>query len=115
MRAKPGEALLPAADCDLLTGLEQIARWFGLTAGQTNARIDDRSIVTFKLLGKATVYALKSENAAHWKAAAQAYRLRDGTGDDPIKSTGRKGDRGSGRCDRSGGSPLSSPNLERKV
>jgi hypothetical protein len=76
--AKSNEVMLPAEDCDVLTGLEQIARWFGLTAGQTNARIDDGDIVTFKLPGKATVYALKSENDAHWKAAAAAHRARNG-------------------------------------
>jgi hypothetical protein len=72
--AKPDEVMMPDAGCDLLTGLEQIAWWFGLTAGQTNARIDDGDIVTFKLPGKATVYALKSENDAHWKAAAAPHR-----------------------------------------
>ena len=80
VRAKPDEVLLPAADCDLLIGVGQIARWFGLTAGQTNTRIDGGDIVTFKLPGKTTVYALKSENDAHWRAAAAAHRARNGAG-----------------------------------
>jgi L-asparaginase II len=76
VRAKPAEALLCAEGCDLLSGRDMIARWFGLTAGQTNARIDDCSIVTFKLPGKSTVYALKSANMEFWKSAAQDHQRR---------------------------------------
>jgi hypothetical protein len=76
-RAKPA-VILPSQDCDLLTGSAQIAAWFGLSEGQCSARINDGRIVTFKLPGKATVYALKSENDAHWKAAAAAHHARDG-------------------------------------
>jgi hypothetical protein len=79
-RAKPAVAL-PAEDCDLLTGIEQIARWFGLSAGQCNSRIRDGSIVTFKLPGRSTLYALKSENMRCWSAAAEAYRVRNGNPD----------------------------------
>jgi len=32
------EALLPAADCDVMSGRDQIARWFGLTCGQCSIR-----------------------------------------------------------------------------
>jgi hypothetical protein len=70
-RAKPAEALLPAADCDLLSGRDAIARWFGLTCGQCDARIRDGSIVTFKLPNRSTTYALKYENMRSWKAAAR--------------------------------------------
>ena len=71
-RAKP--VALPAPDCDLLTGRDQIAAWFGLTCGQCDARIRDGTIVTFRQPPRSSVYALKSENTAHWKAAAEAYR-----------------------------------------
>ena len=65
---------LPAPDCDLLTGRDQIAAWFGLTEGQCNARINSGEILTFKLHGKTTVYALKSENMNFWKSVANKYR-----------------------------------------
>ena len=76
-RAKPAEALLPAEDCDLLSGRDAIARWFGLTCGQCDARIRDGSIVTFELPNRSTTYALKSENMRSWKAAAEPYRARE--------------------------------------
>jgi hypothetical protein len=73
-------ALLPAADCDLLTGRDQIAAWFGLTDGQCSARINDGSIVTFRLPGKSTIYASKFENMQFWRSAAEAHRARNGGG-----------------------------------
>lgn len=73
-RAKP--VALPASDCDLLTGIEQIARWFGISAGQCNSRIRDGSIAVFKLPDRSTLYALKSENMRLWRAAAEAHRDR---------------------------------------
>jgi hypothetical protein len=59
-------------------GRDQIARWFGLTCGQCDARIRDGSIAVFKLPGRSTTYALKSENTQFWRAAAEAYRARTG-------------------------------------
>jgi len=41
-------------------------------------RINDGRIGTFKPPGRPALYALKSENAERWKAAAQAYRARNG-------------------------------------
>jgi hypothetical protein len=82
-RAKPAEALLPAEDCDLLSGRDAIARWFGLTCGQCDARIRDGSIVTFKLPNRSTTYALKYENMRSWKAAAESYRARNEHGTRP--------------------------------
>jgi hypothetical protein len=74
-RTKPAEALMPADGCDVLIGIDQISRWFGWSTGQTNARIKDRSVVTFKLPNRSTTYALKSENMRLWRrAAAEAYR-----------------------------------------
>jgi hypothetical protein len=55
------------------------------TGAPADARIRDGTIVTFRLPPRSTVYALKSENAAHWKAAARAHRARNGTGDPSIK------------------------------
>ena len=71
--AEPAETL-PAPDCDLLTGRDQIAAWFGLTRGQASARITDGRIITFKLPNRSTLYALKSENMRVWRAAAEAHR-----------------------------------------
>jgi hypothetical protein len=65
---------LPAPDCDLLTGRDQIAAWFGISDGQASARINSGDILTFKLYGKTTVYALKSENMEFWKSMANKYR-----------------------------------------
>jgi hypothetical protein len=76
-RAKPAEALLPAEDCDLLSGRDAIARWFGLTCGQCDARIRDGSIVTFKLPNRSTTYALKYENMRSWKQRPN--RIEHGT------------------------------------
>jgi len=49
------EKSLPAPDCDLLTGREQIAAWFGITEGQCGARINSGEILTFKVRGRSTV------------------------------------------------------------
>jgi hypothetical protein len=57
---------LPAPDCDLLTGREQIEAWFGISKGQCSARIYSGEILTFKLHSRTTVYALKSENMEFW-------------------------------------------------
>jgi hypothetical protein len=65
---------MPSPDCDLLTGRDQIAAWFGLTCGRCDARIHDSRIITFKEPGNATVYALKSVNIRRWREAAEAHR-----------------------------------------
>jgi len=65
---------LPAPDCDLLVGRNQIAAWFGITEGQCSARINDGEILTFKRRGKTTVYALKSENMEFWKGVMKEWR-----------------------------------------
>jgi hypothetical protein len=41
----------------------------------------------FKLPGKSTTYCLKSENMRLWRAAAEAYRARNGTGDPDHRSS----------------------------
>jgi hypothetical protein len=50
-----------------------IAGWLGLSRGAC-AAIRARIEVS----PRETVYALKSENAAHWKTLAAAYRARSG-------------------------------------
>jgi hypothetical protein len=70
------EASLPQQDCDILTGIAQIAAWLGLTVGQCRPRIESRVIPTYRLTGKPTVYALKSEIIANAKAASEQYRRR---------------------------------------
>ncbi len=63
---------LPATDCDVLTGLAQIAAWMGLSPGQCRQRVDSGVIPTFRVGGKPTVYALKSQiNAAAADYAAR--------------------------------------------
>jgi len=76
MTAKP--ALLPAADCDLLIGIGQIAAFHGISDGQCSSLIDGGIITTFKVPPRNTVLALKSENAAHWKGLSRAHRARNG-------------------------------------
>ena len=65
---------LPATDCDLLTGRDQIAAWFGISEGQAHTRINSGEILTFKLRGKSTVYASKRENLEYWEAVRREYR-----------------------------------------
>jgi hypothetical protein len=72
--AKPTETLLCAEGCDLLTGRDMIARWLCLSRGACDAAIRNGTVVTFRLPPRRTVFALKSENDAHWKAAAESYR-----------------------------------------
>ncbi len=76
--AKPAEVLMSDASCDLLSGRDMIARWYGWTRGQCDAAIVAGIVLTFRLPHRRTIYALKSENAAHWKAAADAHRARNG-------------------------------------
>jgi hypothetical protein len=71
-RAKP--VALPAPDCDLLTGIEQVAQWYGITEGQVRARIAHGEIVVFKIAGRNTIYALKSDQNDLWKKQAETYR-----------------------------------------
>jgi hypothetical protein len=77
VRAKP-DMTLPASDCDLLVGVGQIAAFHGISVGQCNSLIHDRIIITFRMPPRSAVLALKSENAAHWKAAAAAHHARNG-------------------------------------
>lgn len=62
---------LPAPDCDLLTGIRQIAAWYGLDCGQVRQRISDGLIPTFRVKRKNTVYALKSLCNAHARIIAE--------------------------------------------
>jgi hypothetical protein len=65
---------VPASDCDLLTGRDQIAAWFGITEGQCSARINSGEILTFKAHGRTTVYASKRENLEYWERMRREYR-----------------------------------------
>jgi|tagenome__1003787_1003787.scaffolds.fasta_scaffold20390583_2 hypothetical protein len=64
---------LPAIDCDLLSGLRQIAAWYGLTVAQVRAKIAAGEIIVFFLPGRTTVYALKSSQTKRWREAEEAY------------------------------------------
>ena len=59
--ARSAPTMLPATDCELLTGIRQIALWLGISPGQTRQRISAGIIPTFRVKGCTCVYALKSE------------------------------------------------------
>lgn len=67
---------LPAIDCDLLTGIKQIARWYGYTVPQVRAKIAAGEIPVFRLPGRSTLYALKSSQHKRWHQAEEAYLNR---------------------------------------
>lgn len=64
---------LPASDCDLLSGLWQIAAWYGLTVGQVRAKVACGEIPVFYLPGKSTVFALKSRQLERSRRAEENY------------------------------------------
>jgi hypothetical protein len=58
--APPDEPTLPAADCPVLIGVDQIAAWLGISRGRCRGLVDDGAIPTFRLPGRCTTCALKS-------------------------------------------------------
>lgn len=76
MRVQEQIVSLPAIDCDLLSGLKQIAAWYALSVAQVRAKIDAGEIPVFRLRGRNTVFALKSSQNRHWQQAEEAYKRR---------------------------------------
>ena len=58
---KKSPAELPAAECELLYGMEMIGRWLGMTRGQVKSFVDDGSLPTFRPPGRTIRCAIKSE------------------------------------------------------
>jgi hypothetical protein len=56
--APPDSPILPATDCDLLRGIDGIAKWLGWTRGQVRAAIDCDELPSFRSRG--AVFAFKS-------------------------------------------------------
>jgi len=52
---------VPAQDCDILQGIEQIAAWRGLSVGQARHLQQRGLIPTYRLPGCSTIFAYKSE------------------------------------------------------
>jgi hypothetical protein len=89
--APPDAPSLPAADAELLYGVAMIGRWLGLSEGQVKALIDDGTIPTFRMPGRATRCAIKSElnatvreYANRPRACAKAPRKRKATAEYPA-------------------------------
>ena len=87
--APPDEPALPAADCPVLIGVEQIAAWLGISRGRCRGLVDDAVIPTFRLPSRSTRCALKSEigaamleHAAQPGACAKSPRKRKRTAED---------------------------------
>jgi hypothetical protein len=65
---------LPAVDCDILTGFEQIGAWLGITGGQVRYKASAGLIPVWRIKGRNVVYAFKSEITAHMRAIASKCR-----------------------------------------
>jgi hypothetical protein len=65
---------LPSADCDILSGYEQIGAWLGITEGQARSRANAGLIPVHSPKGRNLVYAFKSEITAHMRAIASKCR-----------------------------------------
>jgi hypothetical protein len=80
---------MPQPDCDLLRGIDGIAKWLGWTRGQVRAAIDCGELPSFRSRG--AVFAFKSsiletfrEIARRPGACAKAARKRKATAEDPA-------------------------------
>ena len=58
--AQPDAPILPAIDCPVLIGVDQIAAWLGISRGRCRGLVDDGAIPTFRLPGRFVRCALKS-------------------------------------------------------
>jgi hypothetical protein len=65
---------LPAADCDTLSGYEQIGAWQGITGAQARWRAAEGVIPVHRLKGRNLVIAFKSEIVAHMRALVRKSR-----------------------------------------
>ena len=72
--APPAEAASPGIDCPVLIGVDQIAAWLGISRGRCRGLVDDGTLPTFTMPGRATRCALKAAIGA----AMQEYANRPG-------------------------------------
>jgi excisionase family DNA binding protein len=70
----PDAPNLPAADCPVLIGVEQIAAWLNISRGRTRGMIADGSLPTWRWPGRSVRCALKAAIGA----AVQEYANRPG-------------------------------------
>jgi len=89
--APPATPNLPADDCPVLIGVEQIAAWLNISRGRTRGMIADGSLPTWRWPGRSVRCALKSaigaavqEHANRPGACAKAPRKRKATAEDPA-------------------------------
>jgi hypothetical protein len=68
--------VLPADDCDILSGYEQIANWRGISIGAARAQANAGDIPVWRVKGRNVVYAFKSEITEHMRGLARKYRER---------------------------------------
>jgi hypothetical protein len=62
--APPDTPNLPADDCPVLIGVEQIAAWLNISRGRCRGLVDDGTLPTFTMPGRATRCALKASIGA---------------------------------------------------
>jgi excisionase family DNA binding protein len=79
----PDAPNLPAPDCPVLIGVEQIAAWLNISRGRTRGMIADGSLPTWRWPGRSVRCALKSaigaavqEHANRPRACAKAPRKK---------------------------------------
>jgi hypothetical protein len=60
----PAVPALPAIDSPVLIGLDQIAAWLGISRGRCRGLVDDGTLPTFTMPGRATRCALKASIGA---------------------------------------------------
>ena len=83
--APPAAPILPAADCPVLIGVDQIAAWLGISRGRCRGLVDDGAVPTFRLPGRSMRCALKSAiGAAMAEYAKSPPRKRKATAEDPA-------------------------------
>jgi hypothetical protein len=59
-KIRADDSVLPAIDCPVLIGAAAIAAWLGIRPGRCRGMIEDGSLPTFRLPGRAVRCALKS-------------------------------------------------------
>jgi hypothetical protein len=65
---------LPSADCDVLSGYQQIGAWLGITRDQVRYKASAGLIPVWRIKGRNVVFAFKSEITAHMRAIASKCR-----------------------------------------
>jgi hypothetical protein len=70
---------LPAVDCDILTGFEQIGAWLGITRDQVRYKASAGLIPVWRIAGRNGVFSFKTAITAHMRALASKSR-KDITG-----------------------------------